>query len=336
LFQYNIVRADLAAAHEIASALFQHAEHHPDRPIVDAYLANGMVAFVLGEFDEAKALFEKGLELSSPETDAPRFSTHGQNPGLFCLSYLAHTLCFLGDFAGAKAAIERSLSIAEARAREPAHIYGYVNALTFAVRVYQFCDDVAEERRLAEKVLEIARRNHYTYYEALSRCHLGWVTGAEGHLSEGIDEMVASIAALEQADAVLTLPGFCIRLSELCIRADRLPEAERALERAVSPRGLSRWDAEIERLWGDILAAQGHFAAAESAYRSGLAIATRQNARFLMLKAGLALSQLLRRVDRPWEAREVLELCLADLPSGMDTQEVQSARAAIADLSLDD
>src|SRR5262249_24872153 len=153
------------------------------------------------------------------ETDEPHFFTHAQNPGLFCLSYLAHTLCFLGHLDLAKAAIERSLLIAEARAREPAHVYGYLNALTFAVRVYQFLDDIASERRLAEKLMDSSRRNRYAYYETFSRCHLGWVIGAEGRLSEGIAEMEAGIAALERTDAVLALPGFYTLLSALYIRA---------------------------------------------------------------------------------------------------------------------
>ncbi len=334
LFQYSIVRADLPAAHEIASALFKHAERHPDRPIVDAYLANGMVAIVLGEFDEAKALFEKGLELSSPETDVPHFSTHGQNPGLFCLSYLAHTLCFLGDFAGAKAAIERSLSIAEARGREPSHIYGYVNALTLAVRVYQFCGDLATERQLAEKLLDISKRNHYAYYGALSRCHLGWVIGAEGRLSDGINEMVDGLSALEGTGTLLALPGLYTLLAELYLRAHRFPEAEGALGRAASGNGKT-WAAEIERLRGDILALQPepNPEAAEQAYRSSLAIASHQNACALMLKAGLGLSGLLQRADRPHEAGELLSLCLARMPDGLESQEVKRARAAIRDLT---
>jgi class 3 adenylate cyclase/tetratricopeptide (TPR) repeat protein len=335
LFQHSIVRADIDEAQRIAATLFDLAERHPDRPLVDAYLANGMVAFSRGDFERARELFEKGLELSNPETDEPHFLTHGQTPGLFCLSYLAHTLCFLGHLDRAKAAIARSLSIAERRSREPAHIYGYVNALTFAVRVHQFCGDVASERRLLEQIADIARRNHYTYYEALSRCHLGWAIGAEGRLSEGIDQMVEGIAALELAGTVLPLPGFYTLLSELYIRADRLAEADAALARAIDTNGMSRWGAEIERLRGDIilLRPQPNLEAAESAYRSSLAIADRQRARALMLRAGVNLSRVLQHLGRRREAREVLEGCLARLPDGVDSQEVQSARAAVAALA---
>ena len=334
LFQHSIVRAEIDVARAIAADLFDLAERHPDRPIVDAYLANGMVAHALGEFEQAKTLFERGLELSNPETDPPHFLTHGQNPGLFCLSYLAYNLCFLGYYDLAKSTIERSVAIAEARAREPAHIYGYVNALTFAVRIHQFCGDIASERQLIEKVVDISRRNHYTYYEALSSCHLGCVMGAEGRLSEGIDQMIAGIAALEIAGTILALPAFYTSLAGLCIRAHRLSEADAALARAIETNGLARWGAEIERLRGDILLSepQPNPQAAETAYRSSLTIAGRQHAHSMMLKAGLSLSGLLQRAGRPQEARGILEECLAGLPDGVDSEAAQGARAAIRTL----
>src|SRR5262249_6741108 len=119
------------------------------------------------------------------------------------------------------------------------------------------------------------------------------------------------------------------------IRAHRLAEADGALASAVSATGMTRWGADIERLRGDILTLQSHadLAGAESAYRSGLAIAERHGARSLVLKAGVSLSRLLRRMDRPREAREILELCLTQLPDGFDSAEAQSASAAMSELA---
>jgi class 3 adenylate cyclase/tetratricopeptide (TPR) repeat protein len=336
LFQHSLVRADLDEARQIAATLFDLAERHPDRPLVDAYLANGMIAFARGEFEDAKPLFEKGLELSHPETDEPHFLTHGQNPGLFCLSYLAQTLCFLGYADLGKSTIGRSLAIAEARARDPAHIYGYVNALIFAVRVNQFCNDIASERLLAEKIVDIAKSNHYSYYEALSRCHLGWVIGAEGRLSEGIDQMVDGLAALDQTGTSLAHAGFYPLLAELYLRAGRISDAAETLARNVGRQAAATWDAEIERLRGDILLAQGDAAAAEAAYRASLATAQRQSARSFMLKAGLRLSTFLQRANRRDEAREILVQCMGQMAEAMYSQEVREARAAIRDLTKGD
>ena len=333
LFQCNIVKGEIVNAHQLAASLFEHAEHHPDRPFVDAHLANGMVAFHLGDFERAKNFFEKGIELAHPEIDEPHFFTHGQNPGLFCLSYLAQTLCLLGYLDRAKATIEYCLSTAQARARDPAHIYGYVSALTFGVRVFQFRGDVAAEKRLANEIIDVARRNHYTYYEAVAECFLGWAVGVDGSLSEGINKMVNGIAALERTGTTLALPRFYGLLAELYIRAGQLREADGALAKAVGPSGSAShmWDVEIERLRGDILASgpQSDIQAAEAAYRSSLAIAQRQNARYLMLKAGLRLALLLRRLGRTQEARELLASCLEQLPEKSDTEDVKDAQAMI-------
>jgi class 3 adenylate cyclase/tetratricopeptide (TPR) repeat protein len=334
LFQCNIVKADIASARALASNLISYAELDPRRPFVDAYLAMGIVAFARGKFDDARSSFERGLALSELESDEPHFFTHGQNPGLFCLSYLAHTLCFLGQLDKARSLVERSLSIAQRRANDPAHIYGYVNALTFAVRVYQFCGDMELERCWANALMEVSRRNHYRYYEALSRCHLAWAVGNEGAPSVGIDKMMEGIAALEETGTWLALPGFYVLLSKLCIRADRLCDAETALTKAVGRSEFATWHAEIERVRGDIFALQDppNLAAAELAYRSSLDIALRQNASPQMLKAALSLAELLRMMKRDRDAQEILKLCLGRLPDGSEMDDANRAWAMLGKL----
>jgi class 3 adenylate cyclase/predicted negative regulator of RcsB-dependent stress response len=339
LFQCTLVKGDIAGARQLAVGLFEHAERHPDRPLVDAHLANGMAAFHCGDFEGATNFFEKGVSLSRPETDQPHFFTHGQNPGLFCLSYLARTQCFLGYLDRGRATINRGLAIAATRARDPGHIYGYVNALIHAARVYHMCGDIAAEKRVANETISISRRNHYAYYEAMSTCHLGWVAGAEGSLSDGITKMVDGIAALEKTATELGLPGFYIRLAELYIRAGQLDEASRALQKAVGPPGFGTraWDAEIERVRGDMFALRAHpdFKAAENAYLLSLFIARYQKAGLLIFKTGSSLARLLQRLDRRREGYEVLKGCLEQLPEGFDTQDVRNAQTTMNDLNVE-
>ena len=138
----------------------------------------------------------KGVSLSRPDTDQPH-SLRTVKSGTLCLSFLARTQCFLGDLDRGRSTINHGLAIAAIRARDPGHIYGYVNVLIHAVRVFHLCGDLESEKRLATETINISRRNHYAYYEALSMCHLGWVAGAEGSLREGIDKMVDGLAALK-------------------------------------------------------------------------------------------------------------------------------------------
>jgi tetratricopeptide (TPR) repeat protein len=250
-----------------------------------------MVAQIAAEYAASKRFLETAVNLSRPETDPPHFSTHGQNPGLFALSYLAHTLCYLGLLDQARATIGHCLTIAARRAGDPGHLYGHVNALVHAARVYNHCGDLAAEKRFAEEAQEIARRNHFAYYEAVSRCHLGWVVGCHGSLLEGIEIMLAGLAALEKTGTSLALSRFFLMLAQLYIRAGRWWETALALDRA--PQGNPRWDADVERVRGEFLSLRPDAdpAAAETAYRASLEIARRQGAALPIFKSSFSLTE---------------------------------------------
>jgi class 3 adenylate cyclase len=336
LFQCTFVQRDIAGARRLAAGLFEHAERHPDRPLVDAWLANGMVAQVAPEYAESKRFLETAVSLTRPETDPPHFFTHGQNPGLFSLSYLARTLCYLGLLDQARATIMHCLAIAARRADDPGHLYGHANALVHAARVYNLCGDLAAEKRFAEEARDIARRNHFAYYEAVSRCHLGWVAGCQGALAEGIETMFAGLAALEKTGTSLALSQFLVMLAQLYIRAARWCEAAAALDRA--PQGKPRWYADVERVRGEFLSRRPDPdpAAAERAYRAGLDIARRQGAGLLILKSAGSLAEFLQRSERRQEARDVLADGLAALPEGRDAADAQRAQRLLESLAQGD
>ena len=112
LFQCTFIKGDIDGARAFAAELQEHAAHDPGEPLVDAYLAKGQIAFTTGEFEVAMKFFEAGATLCRPETDQPRFLTHGQNAGLFCLSYLTRSQCHLGYLDRGRATIERARAIA--------------------------------------------------------------------------------------------------------------------------------------------------------------------------------------------------------------------------------
>ena len=132
--QFFLVRGDLDAAAELSTRLLGHAERSQDRSeLMDAHLATGMTLFHQGRFAAARDHLERGVALYRPEDDKPHLVTHGQDPGAFCLSYLAYTLWFLGYPDQASARAEMALDVA----RRSAHAFSHVSALTFVARVSQ-------------------------------------------------------------------------------------------------------------------------------------------------------------------------------------------------------
>ena len=336
LFQANLVRGNLGGARTLADQLMKDLSQHPGLPKVDALLADGMAAFHFGDFERARHSFQAGVALARPESDEPHFFTHGQNPGVFCLSYLAHAQCFLGQLDKARETIECSVAISRTRARNPAHIYGYVNALTFAVRVHEFCGDVGSEKQRANQIIDISRRNGFAYYAAVSTCHLAWTTGIGVSLTDGISKMTDGIVALERTGTSLSVPRFFILLAELYIRAGQLGKAEQAIEKASASEQTRThaWDAEIERVRGDIIAMKPDrdVAAAMSAYEASLAISRRQKARLFELKTTVSFARQLQKIGRQVDARELLGNCLAQMQEGLDTLPVRRAQTFMRSL----
>ena len=330
LFQCTIVKGDVRAAQEWADGLLELAGPGPSEARIDGYLAKGIAAFCAGEFVPSIEYHELGAALCRPETDPPRFLTHGQNAGLFCLSYMARTQCMVGRLDQGRATMRRARQIAALRSRDPGHVHSLINTAIHAVRVYHLCGDLAEERRLAQQVVELARRNHYAYYEAQGLCHLGWVAGQEDDRDDGIAALTAAIGTLRQT-GTLALPAFQVMLAQLDIRAGRLDEASALITQAAAVGEYAVWASEIERTRGDLLAAD--WAAAEAAYRASLAIARRQNAGLFACKTADSLARLLQSRGKLQEAYDILRECLAPLSEGADVLPIRKARTTLQELA---
>src|SRR5437763_6680722 len=101
--------------------------------------------------------------------------------------------------------------------------------------------------------------------------------------------MQQGVAAIIKTGTVNTLPSFYVRLAELYARTGQRRDALRALEAAKDGncRGLLFWDAEFERIHGEVflLTEPADPETAAAAFRSSLALARRQRARSLEVPA---------------------------------------------------
>jgi predicted ATPase len=91
--------------------------------------------------------------------------------------------------------------------------------------------------------------------------------------------------------------------------------------------------AELHRLWGELVLQQEATEAvcreAEACFHRALAIARRQQARSLELRAAMSLTRLYRRLGRSADARPVLAGCYERFSEGLDTPDLQEAKALL-------
>lgn len=331
LMQLFLVRGDLVRTSELSRSLLNHAQRSEDRGLLlDAHLANGMALFHLGDFAAARDHLQQGVALYQPDTDRPHLLTHGQNPGVFCLSYLAWTLWFLGYPDQAKARVEEAVATAVRKA----HTFSHVSALCFAARVYQCRRDYLQVKQIAKEMIELARDRGFAYYEAQGVIQQGWALAVMDGEESGIRQMHDGLSALQKTGTVLGLRGFLVQLAEGYHRLGIDKHAVSALDEAehqARELGTHCWDAEIARLRGELLAAGSGAGQCEaaSAFDAGLNIARRQEARSLELRTAISYARLLRQHGRHEEARHLLADSLQGFVEGGETADLREAHALI-------
>lgn len=333
LFQCYFVKGDIEASGEIADQLLNIAAEDAEQ-MADARIAQGMVRHLRGDLVGARGSFEAASTLTRPATDAPHFFTHGQNPGVFCTSYLARTLWFLGYADDAKRMIERNLVVAEARTRDPAHLYSYANALASAAGIHVNRREPKLVRDVGERLLSVSDQQDFSYYRALARIDLAWADCFEGDAASGLAEMREGLVTLESTGTTNILPGYYARLAEALGRAGQTSEALEVVERVRAPDGTQVWDAEILRVKGDLLALLPDMAEqSAAAFIASLEIARTQRARSLELRTVLSYTRLLITRGRAREAYDLLRRCLSGMDAIAATEEMGEARSMLHELS---
>ncbi len=330
----HFVRGEVKTAHDLAEQLFNLSQRKQDPDLIlEAHIALGMTLIQLSEVATAREHLENGLVLYDPRKHHTHALVYGQDPGVFCLSYDAWALWFLGYPDQAVERINEALTVA----RQVGHIYSRVFALTFGARIHQCRGDELEVEKMAEETISTSREHGFAYYLAQGIMQRGWALTRQGKVDEGIAQLHEGLSALQATGAELSRPGSLIQLAEVYANAGLNCEALAVVSEAahlVDQKGTRFWDAEMCRLKGLVLLAlsKDNQAEAESCFRHALEIARHQQAKFFELRAAVNLSRLLQRKNKQSEARAVLAEIYGWFTEGYETADLQEARAILGKL----
>jgi predicted ATPase len=166
----------------------------------------------------------------------------------------------------------------------------------------------------------------------------GWALAQQGAREEGIAQMRQGMAAWRATGAEVDRSYFLALLAEEYSKVDQTEEALSMVAEALSlvhRSGDCYWEAELHRLKGELLWQQSakFQGEAEERFQQALAVARRQQAKSLELRAAMSLTHLWQRQGKQAEAYELLAPIYGWFTEGFDTVDLQEAKALLEGLT---
>jgi predicted ATPase len=321
LWLYLKVRSELGKAQEMAGELASLAQELRDDDLaLQAHQALGMTAFCRG--DPATTL--QHVEQAATLYDANRHVAHawlfGQDPGIMCQAMGEVALWLLGY--PEQALRQSEEAIRRSRGLSPS---SQAVAFHFAAMVHQLCRDGAQARRCAEASMAIAAEHGFSFWYAGGRVLYGWALAACGETSEGLYHLRQGLRDWRATESVTYETYFLGLLAEVLHQDQQFEESRRVVDEALDlsrRTGEGLYEAELHRLRGELCLPERP-QEAEQCFRHALAIARRQEARSLELRAATSLA---RHCPDP-QSKEILREIYSRFHEGFATPDLQAAQS---------
>jgi predicted ATPase len=198
----------------------------------------------------------------------------GPDIGVFCRSYLAHLEWHRGDDLNAEAHATEAIEAA----RRMRHPFSQAIALDYAAMLHVFQGDSAAALRRGRETVELCSRHGFAYYLAMANVLTGWAAAVEDEKKAGLAQLRAGLEGMRRLSAEIRLPFYFALLAETLGRVGLVDEAFASLSTGfafLSKNGEEWAAAELHRVQGKLLAAEGKSESARASFQRGIAAARR-------------------------------------------------------------
>ena len=328
LWGHYWMRARHDRALEFADSLLAKAEqaHEPMMPVL-AHRSLGSTMFTLGRFDLARDHLERALALGQQTAVVNSPLSFAVDPRIAARLLLAWDLWILGFPQRAFDAVRQAVQ----QAADPFDPYTAAFADYVASAVHLLRGEFRESLAFADRSFALSEKHRINLYALYSRFGRGCALTKIGQNEQALIEIRKGIEEAQRSNLGY-MRGFMLgwlatAQAENGEAESGLSTIDMALSQTDDVTGRA-WEAELRRLRGEILLVARPEAAkeAERHYNEAAAIAQRQEARSLELRANVSLARLLRLQGRDDEARRRLSSILAWFSEGFDTADLREAK----------
>jgi len=290
--------------------------------------------FYLVKLTAALEHTRQGVALYNPEQHhSQTFFYGGHDPGV-CSRVIAVKILWLLGYP------DQALQIgheALALAQELSHSHSLAQAMGTVAMAYQFRREAQAAQEQAEAVITFATEKNNPSMLSQGMILKGWALANQGQVEAGIAQLRRGLTVHQSLGMAVEQLHFSTLLAETYQTIGKTKEGLEALAEAqatVLTLYEDYYGAESCRLKGELLLAQG---AAESeieaCFHQAIEIAQRQQAKPLELRAAMSLSRLWQKQGKQPEARRIVADCYGWFSEGLDTPDLQEAKALLEQLS---
>lgn len=333
LWTFHIVKAELSIALEIAGESLRLADRlaYPE-VAMRGHWAMEITCTHQGNFRPALEHFDKALALLDPAQDRDDAFVDPLNPGVAIRCFGSWSLWFNGRPDSALVPIQEAVALA----RKLSDAHGLAHALVFAAVLHQLRRERPLALQHADAAIALADEHGLPLYQGMARIVRGWALIGRGHDEAAAREMQRGLAAWQGTGARLMRPHFLALLAEASPSTSSEDHGLRLLDQAIGlaeSAGERCYEAELYRLKGERLLARVQMAAeidaAQSCFEQALAIARRQDALSLELRAAMSLARMHRDLGRQELVHDLLAPVYERFEEGFDTLDLRDARGLL-------
>jgi predicted ATPase len=330
---FHLVRGEVATTRQVGEHALNLAHQTQALDfLVLAHMLLGSTLFFCGALPAARAQLEEGVARYDPVQHHALAVQYGDDPGVFCRSYLTIVLWLLGYPDQAQQCNTEAVALA----RCVQHPFCRAIALAFAFFVGYFRSDGAVARAWAEEMLTLASEQGFAHWQAEGMILRGWAMARQGYLQEGQEQLAQGLAAWQAIGAGLLRAYWLALLAEIQWWAGQYDAGLHTVAEALTVGAHNHepwWDAQLYTLQGELLLArQGTTSPpdeVEACFHHALAVARHQQAKSLELRTAVSLARLWQQQGRRDEAHALLAPIYGWFTEGFDTIDLQEARALL-------
>jgi predicted ATPase len=325
---YHYVRAEYQQARAIAEEALTLAQKSQD-PILEIleHWHLGFILFGVGDFISAHTHLQKVISFYEPKKHHPQFlRLWGSDPGVSAQAYDACCLWCLGYPDQAAQVGQRATALAD----EFDHAFTLADVEAFAgCLLNEMRRDAPALKISAEKLIHLSQVIGFLTWFGTGTCYVGEALVIDGQFGEGIAWIQRGKSFRLARGARCYLSGTLGLLAEAQKEANSLAEGLIAISEAlafVEETGERHQEAELVRLQGTFLQAQGKRDEAEASLRQAIETARNQQAKSWELRAAISLARLWQAQGKLDEAKQLLAPIYGWFTEGFDTPDLNAAR----------